>query len=76
MPLAPRILVADDDQALSRTLSWILKENGYDVLTIPGGEHLFEHLDDRPLHARDVRGSLRRLFGRRGQGASVDLARA
>jgi two-component system, cell cycle response regulator len=44
MPLAPRILVADDDQALSRTLSWILKENGYDVLTIPGGEHLFEHL--------------------------------
>jgi two-component system cell cycle response regulator len=44
MPLTPRILVADDDQALSRTLSWILKENGYDVLTIPGGERLFEHL--------------------------------
>ncbi|MGH7497915.1 MAG: diguanylate cyclase, partial [Gemmatimonadales bacterium] len=44
MPLAPKILVADDDQALSRTLSWILKENGYEVLTIPGGERLFEHL--------------------------------
>ena len=44
MALAPRILVADDDQALSRTLSWILKENGYDVVAIPGGEHLFEHL--------------------------------
>ncbi|MEO8226944.1 MAG: response regulator, partial [Gemmatimonadota bacterium] len=44
MSVAPRILVADDDQALSRTLSWILKENGYDVVTIPGGEHLFEHL--------------------------------
>jgi two-component system cell cycle response regulator len=44
MTLAPKILVADDDQALSRTLSWILKENGYDVLTVPGGEHLFEHL--------------------------------
>jgi DNA-binding response OmpR family regulator len=29
MTLAPKILVADDDQALSRTLSWILKENGY-----------------------------------------------
>ncbi|MDF3052285.1 MAG: hypothetical protein K0S19_390, partial [Geminicoccaceae bacterium] len=27
MTVAPKILVADDDQALSRTLSWILKEN-------------------------------------------------
>ncbi|HEU4699106.1 MAG TPA: diguanylate cyclase [Gemmatimonadales bacterium] len=44
MTLAPKILVADDDQALSRTLSWILKENGYEVTAIPGGEHLFEHL--------------------------------
>jgi two-component system cell cycle response regulator len=44
MTLAPKILVADDDQALSRTLSWILKENGYEVLTVPGGEHLFDHL--------------------------------
>ena len=49
MTLAPKILVADDDQALSRTLSWILKENGYDVLTVPGGEHLFEHLDAEPF---------------------------
>jgi two-component system cell cycle response regulator len=44
MKLSPKILVADDDQALSRTLSWILKENGYEVLTVPGGEHLFDHL--------------------------------
>lgn len=44
MTVSPKILVADDDQALSRTLSWILKENGYDVFTAPGGEHLFEHL--------------------------------
>ena len=44
MTIAPKILVADDDQALSRTLSWILKENGYEVLTVPGGEHLFDHL--------------------------------
>jgi two-component system, cell cycle response regulator len=44
MTLAHKILVADDDQALSRTLSWILKENGYEVLTVPGGEHLFDHL--------------------------------
>ena len=42
MMVAPKILVADDDQALSRTLSWILKENGYEVFTAPGGEHLFE----------------------------------
>jgi two-component system, cell cycle response regulator len=49
MPLSPRIMVADDDQALSRTLSWILKENGYDVLTVPGGEHLFDHLAAEPF---------------------------
>nr|MBA3659425.1 response regulator transcription factor [Gemmatimonadales bacterium] len=47
--IAPRILVADDDQALSRTLSWILKENGYEVQTVPGGEHLFEHLSAEPF---------------------------
>ena len=44
MSLAPKILVADDDQALSRTLSWILKENGYEVTTLAGGERLLEHL--------------------------------
>ena len=49
MSVAPKILVADDDQALSRTLSWILKENGYDVFTAPGGEHLFEHLAAEPF---------------------------
>ncbi|PYO72961.1 MAG: response regulator, partial [Gemmatimonadetes bacterium] len=27
-----KILVADDDQSLVRTLSWILKENGYEVV--------------------------------------------
>ena len=49
MTLSPKILVVDDDQALSRTLSWILKENGYDVLTVPGGEHLFDHLQAEPF---------------------------
>lgn len=44
MTLAPKILIADDDQAMSRTLTWILKENGYDVTTLTGGEHLFDHL--------------------------------
>jgi len=36
--------VADDDQALTRTLSWILKDNGYEVVTAPGGENLIDHL--------------------------------
>jgi two-component system cell cycle response regulator len=49
MTIAPKILVADDDQALSRTLSWILKENGYEVLAVPGGEHLFDHLQAEPF---------------------------
>lgn len=40
----PRIIVADDDQALSRTLTWILKENGYEVTSVPNGENLVERL--------------------------------
>jgi len=44
MTLAPKIIVADDDQALTRTLSWILKDNGYEVTTVPGGENLLDHL--------------------------------
>jgi len=49
MTIAPKILVADDDQAVSRTLSWILQESGYEVLTVPGGERLFEHLEAEPF---------------------------
>jgi two-component system cell cycle response regulator len=48
MSPAPKILVADDDPALSRTLWWILKENGYDVSTVPGGEGLLDHLANEP----------------------------
>jgi two-component system cell cycle response regulator len=44
MSISPRILVADDDQALTRTLSWILKENGYEVATVSSGEHLLDRL--------------------------------
>ena len=36
----PKILVADDDESLVRTLSYILKEKGYDVVVSPGGENL------------------------------------
>jgi two-component system, cell cycle response regulator len=44
MSLSPKILVADDDQALTRTLSWILKENDYEVVTVTSGEHLLDRL--------------------------------
>ncbi|HEX5387049.1 MAG TPA: diguanylate cyclase [Gemmatimonadales bacterium] len=44
MSPAQKLLVADDDPVLSRTLWWILRENGYDVTTVPGGENLLEHL--------------------------------
>jgi two-component system cell cycle response regulator len=48
-PPPPKILVADDDQSLVRTLTWILKESGYEVVTAPGGEKLLERLEtERP----------------------------
>src|SRR5580765_7970322 len=46
---ASKILVADDDESLVRTLTWILKENGYDVVTAPGGEGLLAMVEaERP----------------------------
>ncbi len=48
-PAAARILVADDDQALLHTVTWILKQEGYDVVAVPGGEGLLDKLaEDRP----------------------------
>jgi two-component system cell cycle response regulator len=41
-----RILVADDDESLVRTLTWILKEHGYDVVVCPGGEGLLGKLEE------------------------------
>lgn len=46
MPGVSKILVADDDQALVRTLTWILKENGYEVVTATGGEGLLGQVED------------------------------
>ncbi|MGH7568591.1 MAG: diguanylate cyclase [Gemmatimonadales bacterium] len=44
-----KILVADDDQSLVRTLTWILKEHGYDVVVAPGGEGLLAMVEaERP----------------------------
>ncbi|HEY6809276.1 MAG TPA: response regulator, partial [Gemmatimonadales bacterium] len=41
-----KILVADDDPSLVRTLTWILKEHGYEVITAPGGEGLLAKLEE------------------------------
>lgn len=41
-----RILVADDDESLVRTLTWILKEHGYEVVVCPGGEGLLGKLEE------------------------------
>jgi two-component system cell cycle response regulator len=41
-----KILIADDDPAVSFTLAFILRENGYDVTTVPGGDRLLEQLQD------------------------------
>jgi two-component system cell cycle response regulator len=44
-----KILVADDDQSLVRTLTWILKESGYDVVSAPGGDGLLALVEqERP----------------------------
>lgn len=45
MSLYPRLLLATEDIALSRTLSWVLKGNNYDVVTAIGGPQFAERLD-------------------------------
>ena len=35
-----RILIADEDDVLARTISWLLKEQGFDVTVTLGGERL------------------------------------
>jgi two-component system, cell cycle response regulator len=44
--LVTRVLVADDDASLVQTLTWILKEHGYEVFVCPGGDGLFTKLDE------------------------------
>jgi two-component system cell cycle response regulator len=43
---APKVLIADDDEALLHTLSWILKDKGYDVVSVATGEGLLARLDN------------------------------
>jgi two-component system cell cycle response regulator len=42
--LGAKVVVADDDAALVSTLSWILKEHGYEVVAVPNGENLLDRL--------------------------------
>lgn len=46
MPNA-QILVADDDPAMLGTLSWILKEQGYDVVSTPDGNRVLSLMEER-----------------------------
>ncbi len=46
MPSA-RILVADDDPSIVQTMSWVLKEHGYDVVTAFQGTRVLELMDER-----------------------------
>jgi len=44
-----KVMVADDDAALVSTLSWILKEHGYEVVSVENPTELLERLHaDRP----------------------------
>lgn len=43
--VATKVIVVDDDPTLLDTLSWILKDKGYDVVTVPGGEGLLRRLE-------------------------------
>jgi two-component system cell cycle response regulator len=45
---AARIMVADDDAALLETLEAILREHGYDVIPVLGGEDLLARLEETP----------------------------
>ncbi len=46
-----RILIVDEDEILARTISWLLKEQGFDVATALGGERAIEAL---ALHQPDL----------------------
>jgi len=47
--LGPKVLVADDDEALVSTLTWILREHGLQVVAVPSGIGLLEKMhEERP----------------------------
>ncbi|MCC7323032.1 MAG: diguanylate cyclase [Gemmatimonadaceae bacterium] len=42
-----RILIADDDTAIVQTMTWVLKEHGYDVVAAHQGARVLELMDER-----------------------------
>jgi two-component system cell cycle response regulator len=45
----PKVLVADDDEGLLHTLGWILRDKGYEVISVPNGDDLLGRMDrERP----------------------------
>lgn len=40
-----RILVADDDASIRETVTWVLREHGFDVKAVPGATELFDELE-------------------------------
>ncbi len=45
MTPAAKIFVVDDDEALLQTLGWILKDKGYEVVSLPTGDDLLERIE-------------------------------
>src|SRR5208283_732530 len=43
-----KILVADDEDNFCSFISWVLKENGYDVLVANDGQEAFERFQSSP----------------------------
>src|SRR5690606_39919086 len=42
-----RILVADDDASIRETVTWVLREHGFDVKAVDGAAQLFAELEQR-----------------------------
>ena len=42
-----RIVIADDDPAIVQTMTWVLKEHGYDVGSATSGADLLTLLEER-----------------------------
>jgi two-component system cell cycle response regulator len=42
-----RIIIADDDPAILQTMTWVLKEHGYDVGSATSGRDLMALLEER-----------------------------
>jgi two-component system cell cycle response regulator len=45
--LSTHILIADDDPSVLHSMSWVLREQGYDVTTAQGGAQLIAELSER-----------------------------